>query len=473
MVDTTVKDGKTTVAPAAVEFTTSESYRYYVLFILFVVYGMSYVDRQILSNLIEPIRAEYGFTDFQSGMLSGTAFAIMYAFLGIPIARFADRHNRVNIITASLVVWSVATALTGRALGFWQLFMARVGVGIGEAGCNPSAYSIISDYFPLKRRSTAQSIYSTGVYLGQCLGFMVAAYVVTDYGWRAAFYVVGIPGVALAIILKLTLREPPRGFSEPKGYVAAPPPKALAVLKRLYGLPAFRNLSLASGLHALVAYGLNNYYTPFLQRSHNMTHREATFALGFITLSGGIAGTFLGGKLSDMFAQRHGGDPRYQMWVPGIALLINIPVWLAALLLPDKMHVMILMVPAIALGATYLGPSISATHQLVGVRERAVSGALLLFVLNIIGIGLGPILSGFISDVIALCAADSVCSMEPWTHFGAAIMSKFGGAKATDEHAIADGLKYALCIMSVANLWSAFHYFRAARTLREDIAKHA
>src|SRR5215510_5728117 len=188
-------------------FAASSAYRNYVLFLLFVVYGLSYVDRQILSILMEPIRKEYDFGDTQMGLLSGTAFAIFYATLGIPIARFADRHSRVNIITASLVVWSVATALTGKAHGFWQMFLVRIGVGVGEAGCNPSAYSIISDYFPAKKRSTAQSIYSTGVYLGQFLGFITAAFVAHEYGWRAAFYVVGIPGLIVALVVKLTLRE--------------------------------------------------------------------------------------------------------------------------------------------------------------------------------------------------------------------------------------------------------------------------
>jgi len=437
-------------APHASGFTASNAYRNYVLFILFIVYGLSYVDRQILSILMEPIRKEFDFGDTELGLLSGVAFAIFYATLGIPIARFADRHSRVNIIAMSLVVWSVATAITGRAQGFFQLFLARVGVGVGEAGCNPSAYSIISDYFPAKKRSTAQSIYSTGVYLGQFIGFVVAGYVAQEYGWRAAFYLVGLPGVAVAVLLKLTLREPPRGFSEPAGYKATEPPHATAVLAKLGSLAAFRNLSFASGLHALVAYGLNNYYSAFLMRSHGMSLTETSTALAVITLTGGLAGTYLGGKLSDTYAQRNGGDPRYQMWVPGIALLINIPVWLAALLLPNKYAVMTLMIPAIALGATYLGPSISATHQLVGVRERAVSGALLLFVLNLIGIGIGPFLSGVISDALR----DNMVAQ------GVAL-----------EVARADGLKYALCIMSIANIWSAFHYFRAAKTLREDIAK--
>jgi MFS family permease len=434
----------------ASKFAVSDAYRNYVLFILFVVYGLSYVDRQILSILMEPIRKEFNFGDTELGLLSGVAFAIFYATLGIPIARFADRHSRVNIITASLFVWSLATALTGKAMGFWHLFLARVGVGVGEAGCNPSAYSIISDYFPAKKRATAQSIYSLGVYLGQFLGFVTAGYVAHEYGWRAAFYVVGIPGIIMAIVVKLTLREPPRGFSEPAGYVPAEPPKATAVLAKLGSLPSFRHLSFASGLHALVAYGLNSYYSAFLMRSHGMSLTETSSALAVITLTGGLAGTYLGGKLSDVFAQRNGGDPRYQMWVPAYALLINIPAWLLALLLPSQYASMALMIPAIALGATYLGPSIAATHQLVGVRERAVSGALLLFVLNLIGIGLGPMLSGVISDALRDSMVASGVELEV---------------------ARADGLKYALCIMSMANLWSAYHYFRAAKTLREDIAR--
>lgn len=430
-------------------FVASDAYRNYVLFILFLVYGLSYVDRQLLSILMEPIRQEFNFSDLQLGLLSGVAFAIFYATLGLPIARYADRHSRVNIITIALIVWSAATALTAQATSFVQLFMARVGVGVGEAGCNPSAYSIISDYFPVRKRATAMSVYSLGVYLGQFIGFIVAGYVAQYYGWRAAFYFVGLPGIAVAIVLKLTLREPPRGFSEPAGYVAGPPPAAMLVLKKLYSLPSFRHLSLAAGLHALVGYGLNSYYSAFLMRSHGMSLTETSTSLAIITLSGGLAGTYLGGKLSDVFAQRNGGDPRYQMWVPAVALLINVPVWLMALLLPGQWMVLTLMIPAIALGATYLGPSIAATHQLIGVNERAVGGALLMFILNLIGIGLGPMLTGLFSDLIR----DDLMTR------GMAL-----------EAARADGLKYALCIMSVVNLWSAWHYLCAARTLREDVA---
>ena len=429
-------------------FVASDGYRSYALGLLFVVYGLSYVDRQILSIVMEPIRLEFNFNDTELGLLSGVAFAIFYATLGIPIARYADHHSRVSIITWSLMVWSIATALTGRAAGFAQMFLARVGVGIGEAGCNPSAYSIISDYYPPQRRATVLSIYSLGVYLGQFIGFIVGAKVAQVYGWRMALYVVGLPGIAMALLVKLTLREPPRGFSDPN-YVPTEPPPALEVIKKLISKRSFVHLSFASGLHALVAYGLNNFYTAFLMRSHNMTIGETGIPLAIITLSGGLVGTYLGGKLSDIYSQRRGGDARFKLWVPAVALLINIPVWLLALLLPAKLATMLMMVPAIALGATYLGPSIAATHQLVGVRERALGGAMLLLVLNLIGIGVGPWLTGQISDAIRMSLMEQ------------------GIAEAL---ARADGLKYALCIMSVVNLWSAFHYFRAARTLREDIA---
>ncbi|MBC7982912.1 MAG: MFS transporter [Candidatus Obscuribacterales bacterium] len=436
--------------PNASGFTASTSYRYYAVGILFVVYGLNYLDRQILSILMEPIKKEFTFSDMQLGLLGGFAFAALYTTLGIVIARFADRYNRVTIISISMIVWSIFTAVTGKAQGFWTLFAARVGVGIGEAGCNPPAYSIISDYFELKRRATMLSIYSLGVYLGQFLGYQVVHQVEPILGWRYAFYVVGAPGILLAIVLKLTLREPPRGFSEPTGYIPTEPPPVMQVLRKLAAKPAFRNLSLAAGLHALVAYGLNNFYSSFLQRSHHMTVSEAAYALSFITLIGGLTGTYLGGWLSDKFASRNNGDPRYQLWVPAIALIINTPIWLLALTLPDRYTVYALFTAAILFGATYLGPSISSTHQLVGVRERALGGAMLLFVLNIIGLGMGPVLSGFISDKIAISLiADGMDKTQ----------------------ALADGLKYALCIMAMANLWSAYHYFRGAKTLREDIAK--
>ena len=200
-------------------FHASERYRLYVVWLLCVVYLFNHVDRQILAILIQPIKAEFDLSDTDLGLLGGVAFALFYSTLGIPIARYADRGNRKTIIAVSLAMWSLFTALTGLARTFWHLLLARVAVGIGEAGCSPPAYSIISDYFEPKRRATAISIYSLGVSGGAIVGLVVGGHLAEAYGWRTAFYVLGLPGVALAIVVAITLREPPRGWSDPPGTV--------------------------------------------------------------------------------------------------------------------------------------------------------------------------------------------------------------------------------------------------------------
>src|SRR5215831_3497469 len=206
------------------KFSASESYRLYVVWSLFVVYVFSFVDRQILSILNEPIKKEFSLSDSELGLLTGFSFALFYTTFGIPIARLADRSNRVNIISLSLLVWSAFTALTGLARYFWQLLVARLLVGIGEAGCNPPSHSIISDYFDVKRRATALSIYAMGVYGGTFLGLLIGGQIAHRYGWRVAFFIVGVPGVVLALLLKLTVREPPRGFADGARVPNEPPP---------------------------------------------------------------------------------------------------------------------------------------------------------------------------------------------------------------------------------------------------------
>jgi MFS family permease len=441
-------DGSNSAVREHAEFTASEGYKQYVVWLLFSVYVFNFIDRQILSIVIEPIKLEFGLHDWQLGVLSGLAFAVLYSTLGIPIARIADSKSRVNIIVWSLVIWSSFTAVTGLARGFWHLFLARVGVGIGEAGCSPPAYSLLSDYFEPKKRATALSIYSMGVYGGGALGLLVGGAIAQQYGWRTAFYAVGLPGIALALLVKLTLREPPRGFSEGTHKLVGTQAPFGEVLSRLWGKRSFRHLSFAAGLHAFVSYGVSSFYAPFLIRTHGMKVAEVGAALSIVVAIGGFAGTYFGGAISDRYYAKK-PDPRYYLWIPAISLVLNVPVGLAVYAFEDRQLVLWTLVPYIALAAAYLAPSIATTHRLVGLRERAVAGAVLLFVLNLIGLGLGPLFTGALSDYL---------------------QNHFVAQGITAKQATADGLQWAIRVTVLINAWSAVHYFMATKTLNQDIA---
>lgn len=437
----------TSAAGSTTAFRASNAYRTYVVWLLFVVYVFNYLDRQILAIVLEPIKQEFGLQDWQLGMLSGLAFAAFYSTLGIPIARMADTRNRVNIITASIVVWSAFTVVSGMARNFWHLLIARIGVGIGEAGCSPSAYSIISDYVEPKKRATALSIYSMGVYGGASLGFLVGGLVAHEYGWRAAFYTVGLPGLVVALVLKLTVREPPRGFSDPGTVAIVEPPPFWDVVANLWAKKSFRHLSLAAGLHAFVSYGLSSFYSPFFMRSHGMNLGEVGTWLAIVVALGGLSGTYLGGVCCDRYYVRT-QDARWYMWIPAITLLLVVPFGLMVFSLDDTRVAMLLLTVYMALAAAYLGPSIASTHRLVGLRERALASAVLLLVLNFIGLGLGPLFTGALSDLFR----------EYWMSRGVA-----------EKAALADGLRWSIRVTLLINLWAALHYFLAAKSLRADI----
>jgi MFS family permease len=440
-------EGRAAGASASTEFKASNAYRNYVVWLLFIIYVFNYVDRQILSIVLEPIKQEFGLQDWQLGMLSGLAFAAFYSTLGIPIARMADTRNRVNIITASIVVWSAFTVFCGMAKNFWHLLFARIGVGVGEAGCSPSAYSIISDYVEPKRRATALSIYSMGVYGGSALGFLVGGLVAHEYGWRAAFYTVGLPGLLVALILKLTVREPPRGFSDLGTAVIAEPPPFKQVMGNLWAKKSFRHLSVAAGLHAFVSYGLSSFYSPFFMRTHGMSLGDVGAWLAVVVALGGLSGTYLGGAWCDRYFART-QDPRWYVWIPAITLVFVVPFGLIVYSLDNTTLALVLLTIYIALAAAYLGPSIASTHRLVGLRERALASAFLLLILNFIGLGLGPMFTGAMSDIFR---------------------EHFISQGVNEKMALADGLRWSIRVTLLMNLWSALHYFFAAKTLREDI----
>lgn len=377
---------------------TSRRYRNYVLFLLMVVYIFNFIDRQILVILQESIKAELDLSDKQLGLLSGFTFAVFYVVCGIPIARLADRYNRVNIVSASIAVWSAMTAVSAFVGNFWHLLAARIGVGVGEAGASPPSHSIISDYFPHGERGRALSFYSMGIYIGILIGFLLGGWINQFFGWRTAFLVVGLPGILMAVVVKLTLREPPRGQLDDGDHADAPDSHIVDDLKWLWRLRSFRYAAFAAGFNAFLGYGALNFMPSFAIRIYEVPVGVVGTWLALIAGIAGAAGVYAGGYLSDHLGKR---DDRWAYWVPGIGTLAA-GLLLLPMMLSGNQYVMwgIYVLVSLSL-STFLGPTIAMAHALVGPRYRALSSSVLFFVLNIIGLGLGPLTVGAISDALA------------------------------------------------------------------------
>lgn len=376
----------------------SDLYRNYVLAMLTLVYVFNFVDRQLLVILQESIKKDLHLSDTQLGLLSGFTFALFYVTLGIPIARFADKTNRRNIVAVSLAIWSIMTASSGLVRNFIQLLLARIGVGIGEAGGSPPAHAMISDYFPPEKRSTALSVYSTGIYFGILTGFLMGGYLNQHLGWRTAFFVVGIPGVIFSLLFYTSVKEPRRGATDTELASAIEPPSLREVLKRLYSTKTFVYLALATGLHTFCIYGLGNWAPSFLARLHGMKNAEIGALLGPIFGIGGAVGSFAGGFLTDYFGKR---DKRWYLNIPAYAIIVSIPCAAGAIFLQNTAYSVLCLGLTASLHSMYLGPSIAVSHSLVPASMRSLTSAILFFVLNFIGLGFGPLVVGMISDLLA------------------------------------------------------------------------
>lgn len=420
--------------PAAATAPTTATRRY-VLGILVVVYTFNFIDRQILSILLEDIKRELQLSDSALGLLSGFAFAMFYATLGIPIARLADRANRRNIIAGALALWSGMTALSGLVTNFWQLLAARIGVGIGEAGCTPPANSILSDYYPPEQRATAFGIYAMGIPIGILFGYLAGGWINQFFGWRWAFFVVGLPGLLLALIVRLTVREPVRGQSDPRTE-DGPQPTLRETVAHLWRKRAFVHLSVGGGLIAFVGYAWVIWMPAFLMRTHGMASGEVGTALGLIIGIAGAIGISLGGYLADRFGAR---DKRWALWIVCVAAVVNIPWAFGVFLADDPRIALACMVVPFMLGNFWQGTCFAQTQGLVGLRMRAVAAAVLLFVANMIGLGAGPQFVGIVSDLLH---------------------ARHG----------TDSLRYALLACSAVYLWGAVHFYVAGRALPAELA---
>ncbi len=377
----------------------SEAYSRYVLGLLFVVYVFNFIDRQVLGILLDDIKRDLQVSDTAMGLLAGFTFAVFYTIAGIPIARWADHGSRRSIIALGLAVWSGMTALCGLAQNYWQLAAARIGVGIGEAAGSPPAHSLISDYFPPARRATALAIYGAAVYPGTMLAFMLGGYIKQWLDWRSVFLLVGLPGLLLAILVRYSLREPKRGMSEPEGAADATAGATTLreTLRFLLGCPAFIFIALGSAIQSLAGYSVMVWGPSFLARVHGLSGTQIGTWLGLSVGIAGFAGAYFGGRLTDWLGQ---ADSRWYMRLPAAESLVALPLIGGFLLAGDAVLAMLCFIPYYVLGAMYLGPMFAMTHALVRLRMRATASAVLLFVVNLVGLGLGPLLVGLLNDTV-------------------------------------------------------------------------
>lgn len=410
----------------------SRGYTAYVLGIICLVSFFNYMDRMLLAVLVEPIKAEFGFSDTQMGLLFGFAFAVFYAVMGIPIARLADTRPRVALLSLVMATWSAATALCGAVQNFLHLFLARVLVGVGEAGCLPASYSLIGDYFPAKSRPIAMGIFQAGGALGVMIGIFSAGAIAEAFGWRWAFVILGIPGVLIAILAWLTVREPRRGNYDDSRLAPAHDFRAAFVV--LFRLRTYLHLTVAFTLSLFILNGIINWIPAFLMRLHGMSLADMSFWLALTFGLGNALGMALGGFAVRPLIKL---DPRWELWFPAFAYGIAVPLYLAAFLVPRALVSVGFLFIASLVAAMALGPALAAVQRVVEANLRATAIAIITFCASVFSLGFGGLLIGYLSDMLAPAFLES-------------------------------SLKIALSVTLVIPAWSIVHYLLAARTLRQD-----
>jgi MFS family permease len=476
----------------------SENYKRLVLFILVVAYTLNFIDRTIIATLGQPIKDTLKVTDTQLGLLGGLYFALLYTFLGIPIARLAERFSRVNIIAAAIVIWSGFTALCGAAGSFAALAACRFGVGIGEAGLSPPAHSLISDYYAPKTRASALSVYSFGIPLGTMIGAVAGGLIAKEFGWRWAFTVVGLPGLAVAIALKLLVKEPPRGHSEPDGYAAkvtaqVPLRAALAreltemgaVVKLLFGRWPILNMVLGMTLVSFGNYGGGQFMPPYFLRTFHLDIAQVGLITGLVAgLSQGL-GTLIGGPLTDRLSRI---SPRWYALVPAIGVALAYPAYVGVYTAGSwRLAAAFLLLPGL-LSYVYLAPTFGVVQNMAPAHQRATAAAILLFFLNLIALGGGPPFTGWVIDHFAAFHYAHVGAGGIWDavggFFGArpadfqaacpggkAAAGAAAAAKAACSGALVLGTRHGIVVAYAFSLWGAFHYLLGSFGLAKALAK--
>jgi MFS family permease len=469
------------------------SYRKYVLGALLTVYLFNFVDRTIINILTEPIKETFGVEDWQMGLLGGPAFAVLYTFIGIPIARFSEKNHRVWIIAGSVALWSLMTVLCGFATSFVALFIFRIGVSIGEAGCSPPANSMIADYFIPAKRSTAVSIYALGIPLGSMVAYAFGGYIAGSLdgtsvaavlsnwgwlwavnaldwqsieGWRVAFVVVGLPGIIVAMVVKMTVKEPPRGYTDPPKMQDKEQVSFGDVLKILAKKPSYWHITMGVTIASFVNYGVGQFFVSFLIRTHEISIFDASIKVAMILAVMASIGTFMSGYLADRYSERY---PKALAWIPMIALLGSTPMFIAGYLLDSLLIAIPILMVGTMLLYTYLCPLYAVPSGVVDSRMRATSVAVTLFIVNLLGYGLGPPLIGALSTILN---STFLSGMDPSLTLDACKATGLATAAQTAcNTANAEGLQWSMIIFKCLYIWAALHFYLGSRTLQRDMGR--
>jgi MFS family permease len=414
----------------------SRAYKRYALAAVTAVYTLNLVDRGLMALLLQPIKEDLQLSDTQLGFLTGIAFGLFYATLGLPLARWADRGNRVTITAAAIGLWGLTVMACLLVTNFLQLLFARIAAAIGESGCKPPTYSLVGDYFPEPaERTRALAVYMTGSYLSTLLAFVLGGWLNEQIGWRMTFFLMGIPGLLLAVVLKLTVAEP-RVRADGVRVQRPPQPAMRVVLTLLWRQPSLRHLGIALILLYTMGLGLGPWKAAFMIRSHGMGTAELGVWMGMIFTTAGIAGVLAGGYVA---ARWFADDERGQMRMSAVAVACSTVPYFAFLMLPQKHQALLALVPQVLTFGLFLGPTYTLMQRLVPDEMRATMMALVMLLANLIGFGIGPQVVGILSDVLQPMLGS-------------------------------DSLRYAMLSMSFVALWAGSHFWRVGRTIREDLA---
>lgn len=451
----------------------SRRYRATILFLLMLYSLFSWADRSVLSTIGQAIKVDLKLSDVELGFLHGFAFSILYVTLSLPAARLSERYNRVNIIAASIAVWSLFTSLSGFARTFGQLLLCRIGVGVGEACGNPPAYSLITDYFGPGRRATALSIYQIGLPLGIMFGAIAGGFLTQYYGWRVAFLVLGVPGLVLALVLKLVIREVPRGHSDAlAGRVAKSEvsPSTWETAKRVFAIPTARHMIAGVTLFTFVNYGAGAFTAPFLIRAYGLNYAEVGLIIGFAIGAANAVGTFAGGFLSDYFGK---SDARAYAFVPLVGLVIATPLMVASFLQSDWRIAVALLTVGGVIQFVYFSPTYAAIYNMVDARMRATTTALISLVASLAALVIGTVAAGALIDTLSgyyfgLSQAGSFSALCPG---GVAAEGASAVLEAGCRDAIDQATRTGLAFCTLGLLWAAAHFLLASRTIRADFER--